>query len=161
MKRLHVKDLILAVISISVLYWIAASYAPAFLLNDILDGALIALCLVVTYQYLSWSLAHLNAVADRQMTIRAGIVLSWMATGIWRLERFMLQERAFGYEGPVGLHDPLRGFMICLLIIGATYHIMAFNMDEPGRPQSRNVYIWLGSALLGSGTVILLHITKL
>jgi hypothetical protein len=161
MRRLHVKDLLLIVIALSTLYWTAAVFVPSFILNDLLDGALIALCFTVTYQYLSWSLAHLGAVADRQMTIRAGIVLSWMATGIWRLERFMLQERAFGYEGPVGLHDPLRGFMICLLIIGATYHIMAFNMDVPGRPRNKNIYIWLGSALLGSGVVILLHLSKL
>lgn len=158
-RRLMVKDLFGIVGASSAVYWTAALLVHPPLLNDVLDGALIALCFVVTYQYLNWSFAHLSRVADRQVMIRSGIVLTWLATGVWRLERFALQERVFGYSGPVGLHDPLRGFMISLLIIGAVFHVMAFSMEDPGRPSARNNALWAGTILLGSGAVVLLRLT--
>lgn len=158
-RRLTVRDLFFIVLAVSAAYWISSLLVEAFLLNDILDGALIALCFVVTYQYLHWSFMNFSMVADRGVMLRSGIVLAWLGTGIWRLERFMLQERAFGYEGPIGLHDPLRGFMISLLIVGAVFHIMAFSMVEAGRPKAKNNALWIGAMLLGVGVVSLLRLT--
>jgi hypothetical protein len=152
-RQLTMRDMYLALLALITLYWLANEFVRPALLNDLLDGALICLCIVVTAQYATRTLTYTGAVADRAAVIRFGIVLSWFGTGAWRLDRFLLQEGAFGYTGPIGLHDPIRGFMMVVLILGAAYHILAFGMDKPGLPNLKAVGLVFGSCVVGFASV--------
>jgi hypothetical protein len=118
---------------VSIGYWGLTLLFESAPLNDELDGILMAYCTVVVYQYATWTLARPKLIVDRAIMIRYGIVLAWGATAVWRLERFLMQIHTFGYHGPIGAHDPLRGYMIALLSAGAAYHILAYRMVNPGK----------------------------
>jgi hypothetical protein len=106
-----------------------AAGIPSEPLNDLIDGALIASSWMVAYKYFSWTMLQLDRQIDGKFIIRLGIVLVWAATFVWRLERFLLQERVWG-DLPIGAHDYTRGFVMWVLVIAAALHAIGIDTER-------------------------------
>lgn len=134
------------IVAASLLYWIADWYVDPYLLNDLVDGPLMAVSFTAGGYYLSWSLFNCHMLVDRAFMLRFGICLSWIGNGIWRVSRFLYAQGVL--KGPIGAHDAWRGYMIVLMTIAGVLHILAIDM-ETGRPTQRKTIIATAAVLGG------------
>jgi hypothetical protein len=119
-------------------YWIADRYVETYILNDLVDGPLMAVSFTAGGYYLSWSLFNCRKIVDRAFMLRFGICLSWIGNGIWRVSRFLYAQGVL--KGPIGAHDAWRGYMIVLMTIAGVLHILAIDM-ETGRPTGKKTIV--------------------
>lgn len=138
----------------SLLYWIADWYADPYLLNDLVDGPLIAVSFTAGGYYLSWSLFNCRMIVDRAFMLRFGICLAWIGNGIWRVSRFLYAQGVI--KGPIGAHDAWRGYMIVLMVIAGVLHILAINMTT-GHPTKKNTIVASAAVIFGSLFMVVVH----
>ncbi len=122
----------------SCLYWVANRYADPYLLNDLMDGPLIAVSFTAGAYYLTWSLFNCHMLVDRAFMLRFGICIAWLGNGVWRVSRFLYAQGVL--RGPIGAHDSWRGYMILLMVIAGILHIMAIDMTN-GYPRRSKVIV--------------------
>ncbi len=134
----------------SSLYWVANWYVDPYLLNDLMDGPLIAVSFTAGAYYLTWSLFNCHLLVDRAFMLRFGICLAWLGNGVWRVSRFLYAQGIL--KGPIGTHDSWRGFMILLMVVAGVLHILALDMTA-GYPTRRKVVV--ASLAVGLGLAVM------
>lgn len=147
--------LMLFIAAVSALYWIADWYVDPYLLNDLVDGPLIAVSFTAGGYYLSWSLFNCRMIVDRAFMLRFGICLSWIGNGIWRVSRFLYAQGVI--KGPIGAHDAWRGYMIVLMVIAGVLHILAINMTT-GHPTKKNTILASAAVIGGILFMVAVHV---
>lgn len=132
----------------SLIYWVSDWYIDdPYFLNDLVDGPLIFVSFVAGGYYLSWSLFNCRKIVDRAFMLRFGICLSWIGNGIWRVSRFLYAQGVI--KGPIGAHDPWRGYMIVLMTIAGVLHILAIDMEK-GHPTKKKIAIAFSTVFGGA-----------
>ncbi len=123
--------------TISLIYWVANFYVDPMVLNDLVDGPLIAVSFTAGSYYLAWSLLNCHMLVDRAFMLRFGICLSWLGNGVWRVSRVFYQQGVL--KGPIGSHDAWRGYMIVLMTIAGVLHILALDMGTGKPTRSKSI----------------------
>lgn len=139
----------------SMIYWVSNWYVDSYFLNDLVDGPLIFVSFVAGGYYLSWSLFNCRKIVDRAFMLRFGICMAWIGNGIWRVSRFLYAQGVI--KGPIGAHDPWRGYMIVLMTMAGVLHILALDM-ETGRPTKRKVIVAVLTVVGGALFMLLARI---
>jgi hypothetical protein len=150
---------LLALCFISLVYWIADRYLSPYDLNDILDGPLMAVAFTVFAVYSAGMFADMRDKTNPLYIIKAGIALSWLATGVWRVSRFLYAEGVFG-KASIGTHDSWRGYMICLMVVAGGLHLLAVDMDAEGTLSKKYTWLTVAAVGLGLGAMILFKVVS-
>ena len=146
--------LMIIVAAFSSLYWTANIWINPNTLNDLVDGPLMIVSFVAGTYYLSWALFNCHKIVDRAFMLRLGICMAWLGNGVWRTSRFLYAQGII--RGPVGAHDPWRGYMIVIMTIAGVLHILAIDM-EGGRPRRNKIFVSLLAVMSGFGFMLWLH----
>jgi hypothetical protein len=140
-----------SVLLVSIAYWLAVPHVSPELMNDLVDGPLVSVSLVTGSYYLTWTLFRCFRPIDRAWMLRFGICLAWLGNGVWRIERFLYARGAL--SGPIGAHDPLRGYMILIMAVAGVMHIFAIDM-EGSRVSASKIIVAAAAVAAGIAGVV-------